>query len=97
MPLIVVPTRITARSATIIDHMYFFEGKNLTKQYQIKSGNLLNDLTAHLPNYMILLKTKPVVPKHRPQVRLYSEKNTQNFISSMTAVDARYLRIYRCQ
>jgi len=28
MPLIVMPTRITARSATIIDHMYYFKGKN---------------------------------------------------------------------
>jgi len=32
-------------------------------RYRLKPGNLLSDITDHLPNYMILLKNKPVVSK----------------------------------
>jgi len=35
--------------------MYYFEGKNSAKQFQVKSGNLLSDIT-DVANYMILLK-----------------------------------------
>ena len=87
MPMIVMPTRITDRSATLIDHMYFFEGQNLKRSYVAKSGNLLSDLTDHLPNFMILSSPKPVKPTERPLVRIFSENNIQNFIGSLIRTD----------
>jgi len=50
LPTVIMPTRITTKSATLIDHIYYYEGKNNTKNIHAKSGNLLN-LTDHLPNY----------------------------------------------
>jgi len=87
MPMIVMPTRITGRSATIIDHIYYYEGRNLTKNYQVKSSNLINDLTDHLPNYMIVTRSKSIQLKERPLVCIFSEKNTQNFIRGMQSAD----------
>jgi predicted metal-dependent TIM-barrel fold hydrolase len=31
LPLLVMPTRVTSRSATLIDHIYFFESDNAKK------------------------------------------------------------------
>ena len=55
LPTVIMPTRITTKSATLINHIYYNEGKNNTKNIHAKSGNLLNDLTDHLPNYTILM------------------------------------------
>ena len=58
IPCITIPTRITARSATIIDHIFV---KIPPKLIQIKcsSGNLITDLSDHLPNFTFLdLKTQ---------------------------------------
>lgn len=58
MPVVVMPTRITPHSATLIDHIYYFPG-TAKHSYQIVSGNLLNDITDHLPNYLLkACKTK---------------------------------------
>ena len=58
IPCITIPTRITAHSATIIDHIFV---KIPPKLIQIKcsSGNLITDLSDHLPNFTFLdLKTQ---------------------------------------
>jgi len=31
MPIIVMPTSITPKSATIVDHIYYYEGKTVEK------------------------------------------------------------------
>ena len=50
-PQILQPTRITEHSATLIDNIFF----NLLDHFVI-SGNLIYDLSDHLPNFLIITK-----------------------------------------
>ena len=76
-PYICIPTRITEHSATVIDHINVRIPANqmFTK---ISSGNLINDISDHLPNFFIMdcdiHKTK-----ERPLIRLYNEKNIKEY------------------
>ena len=54
MPMIVLPTRITKNSSTLIDHIYYCDGLYGNKEYKIFSGNFWSDLTDHLPNYFLI-------------------------------------------
>ena len=74
MPVIIMPSRITSKSATIIDHIYYYEGYNCKKDVQLMSGNLWSDLTDHLPNYFIIVSNHVKPNADRPYVRLFSEK-----------------------
>jgi len=47
LPVIVMPTRITTTSATVIDHIYHYEGKNVKKEFSVKTGNLWCDISDH--------------------------------------------------
>jgi hypothetical protein len=51
LPQILQPTRITDHSATLIDNIFF----NSLQHFTI-SGNLVYDLTDHLPNFIIFNK-----------------------------------------
>jgi len=44
LPTVVLPTRIREKSVTLIDHIYYYKGKNSEQNFVIKSGNLVNDL-----------------------------------------------------
>ena len=50
-PQILQPTRITDHSATLIDNIFF----NSLEHFTI-SGNLIYDLTDHLPNFLVVSK-----------------------------------------
>ena len=41
IPTVIMPTRITSWSATLIDHVYYYEGKKPNEFLQIESGNFL--------------------------------------------------------
>ena len=56
-PQILQPTRITSHSATLIDNIFL----NSIEHYLI-SGNLIYDLTDHLPNFIILNKFSDLPP-----------------------------------
>ena len=49
-PHILQPTRITDHSATLIDNIFF----NSLEHFTI-SGNIIYDLTDHLPNFLIII------------------------------------------
>jgi len=85
--VIVMPTRITSRSATLIDHIYYYGGNNNKPNMKTKSGNLLNDITDHLPNYLLVLldKTFPLV--ERQLVRVFSKHNKQKFSQELSLID----------
>jgi len=53
-----MPTRITDQSKTIIDHIYYYEGNNCTRNLNIMSGNFWCDVSDHLPNYVIVSNPK---------------------------------------
>ena len=81
IPCITIPTRITSRTATIIDHIFV---KIPPKLIQIKcsSGNFITDISDHLPNFTFLdLKTQ--IAKKRPFIRLFTEKNKRLFADKL--------------
>jgi hypothetical protein len=74
MPLLVMPTRITSNSATLIDHVYYYEGLNAREHISVKSGNFLEDITDHLPSYVLVISNRHNMYCKRLMVRLFSEK-----------------------
>ena len=86
MPTIIMPTRITPTTATLIDHIYYYPGSHNSKNITLKSGNILSDVTDHLPNYT-LITSKKVKSESRPYVRIFSPKNKLNFLKYLRACD----------
>ena len=81
-PSILMPTRITYKSATLIDNIYIFQRKIKFSQ-SIISGNLYCDLSDHLPNFDILAYPEKMPPKTRPLIRVYNKKSTSTFSESL--------------
>ena len=77
IPCITLPSRITNHSATLLDHIFIKSPKRLI-QNKCSSGNLITDLSDHLPNFTFLdIKTKSI--KDRPYVRLFTQANIDKF------------------
>jgi len=55
MPTIIIPTRITSRTATLIDHIYYSESTKNSDSIKVKTGNFISDISDHLPNYLLLI------------------------------------------
>jgi len=73
MPSIMMPTGKTPFTATLIDHIYYYPGSHNSKNITLKSGNILSDVTDHLPNYT-LITSKKVKCECRPYVRIFFSK-----------------------
>ena len=82
LPLSFLPTRVTEKSATIIDHIYFRPCKKYDMEMQkVFTGNITCDITDHYGNFVLLYnKTSRINMKERPEVRLYTNKNKNKFI-----------------
>ena len=63
-PHILKSTRITNHSSTLIDNIFFN-----SIEYQTVSGNLLYDLTDHLPNFLIIERFAPRYCRITPLMR----------------------------
>ena len=75
-----MPTRITETSATIIDHIYYYEGINGKQELTVMSGNLWCDISDHLPNYILINgKTRQKVNNDRLLMRFYTPVICENF------------------
>ena len=89
LPALFLPTRITSTSATLIDHIYV---NNLKKEhFDIHCGNLLHQISDHLPNFIVLKETQNkrqhVSYDQRPYIRLFSTKNKQIFGHELSKID----------
>ena len=78
IPHITLPTRLTDHSATLIDHILVKHDK-YTAGETLLSGNIFNDISDHLPNFILYGKGSHGSPKERPKIRMYGSKNFQNF------------------
>ena len=87
LPSILLPTRVTPKSATLIDHIYYNLCSKINIDAKIISGNFLQDLSDHLPNYFILYNEKTKDQKQRPLVRIFSENNYSNFAKFLQEAD----------
>ena len=81
-PHILKPTRITHHSATLIDNI-FFNSLN----YHTISGNLITDISDHLPNFLIIDKLSSLPNKFCIYKRDYSLLNETDLINEMTFVN----------
>ena len=70
LPTILLSTRITDHSATLLYHIYLYE-----KQFHVNyvSGNLFTDISDHLVNF-IILKQNTKNLKNRPSIRIFGDK-----------------------
>ena len=88
LPTILMPTRITGRSATIIDHIYYYEGSNSKHEYNVHSGNIVTDITDHLPNYLLIIRNShKVKAEERQYVRLFTKSNKRKFKRELDNID----------
>jgi Reverse transcriptase (RNA-dependent DNA polymerase) len=88
LPVLVMPTRITQKTASVIDHIYYFEGSNNKRNFQLLSGNIFSDLSDHLPNFVILSSSRKKINFcDRPFVRLYTPNNKQRFDKMIRETD----------
>lgn len=81
-PHILKPTRITSHSSTLIDNIFFN-----SIEYQTISGNLLHDLTDHLPNFLIIERFAFSRHKEKKYKRDYSNYNEEAFINEFSSID----------
>ena len=77
IPTITIPTRITDSTVTLIDHIFVKLPKSKINN-KITAGNLLCDISDHLPNFIIInIDVKKT--NERPYIRLYNKNNTSKF------------------
>ena len=81
IPCITIPTRITDHSATTIDHI-FLKIPHKLMQNKCSSGNLIIDLSDHLPNFTLLDLKIPTI-KQRPYIRLFTDRNKKLFADNL--------------
>ena len=96
IPVVVMPTRITDRSATLIDHIYYCNSVERNSNSAITSGNFWCDITDHFPNFILLKKNteRRFEPNNLPFVRLYSPKNIKKFSELISNVN--WDNLYQC-
>ena len=88
LPVVLLPTRITSKSATVIDHIYYYEGKKVKNDIELYSGNILSDLSDHFPNFIILRRPRNIIDlKNRPMIRLFTEKNKIKFQDKLKIIN----------
>ena len=81
-PYILQPTRITNHSTTLIDNIFF----NSLEYFAI-SGNIIYDLTDHLPSFLILNKFSSLPPNVKIFKRDYFRLNESVLINEIQAVE----------
>ena len=77
IPNIIIPTRVTDRSSTLIDHIFVRLPKSHMKN-KITSGNFITEISDHLSNFVII-DIEVNKPTERPLIRLFTKKRIDNF------------------
>jgi len=94
--VVVMPTRITDRSATLIDHIYYYDPAVSNIDKVITGGNFWCDITDHLPNFVLIENKagRKHEPNSLPFVKLYSPKNIGKFKKAINNLDWNELYYY---
>ena len=82
LPQILQPTRVTDHSATLIDNIFF----NSLEHHSV-SGNIVHDLTDHLPNFLIINKFSHLPSKTNIFKRDYSHFNDSDLVDEIRSID----------
>ena len=81
IPNITIPTRFSNKSMTLIDHIMTRLPKSKIDS-TIIAGNLICDISDHLPNFSIININLPRT-NERPLIRVFSKKNKKTFHSNI--------------
>ena len=87
MSTILLPTRATNHSFTLIDHIFYY---SKTFKNNFLTGNLFADISDHFANFLPLDSNKKSCPKERPNVRIFGDKNNEKFRSVLSDVNWKY-------
>ena len=85
IPQILLPTRITPYSSTLIDHLFIRMPPKLI-DVKYNAGILVGDVTDHFPLFLNINENIPR-KQNRPYTRIYSEKNFATFNLKLQALD----------
>ena len=83
-----LPTRITDRSATLIDNIFLN-----TQRHKQTSGNITTSISDHLPQFTILEKilgTRNIIGKEQITYRDFKNFNEIEFICDIQSIDWSY-------
>ena len=83
IPLISKPTRITNKSATLIDNIY----SNDLMNANVINGILFTKISDHLPIFCISYKAKTQETDCHLKRRSYTSKNIEHFANKLSSVD----------
>lgn len=78
LPLITKPTRIQDLSISLIDHAVI-NSTVFKTEVNLKTGVINSSITDHLPIFVSIQEEHRIIPKDRPMVRIYNEKNKNKF------------------
>ena len=81
-PHIIKPTRIIDHSATLIDNIFFN-----SLEHEVSSGNLLCDLTDHLPNFLIINDLSSSTYRGATYKRDYSQMDEEGLVAEVHSID----------
>lgn len=88
LPSLLLPTRITATTSTLIDHIYFYSGRSNKKEWCVSTGNLFYEISDHLPNFILLSKQSTKINyRDRPYIRLHTAKNKMKFSQNLKEIN----------
>ena len=89
VPVSLLPTRITSKSSTLIDHVYVYEGKLKSNNIKIHCGNILTAITDHFGNYLLINNSlhNKYSSNERSMVRLYSDQNKMSSSNELIKFD----------
>lgn len=81
-PHILKPTRITEHSVTLIDNIFFN-----SLEHQALSGNILSDITDHLPNFLIINKLTAIPNNLKIHKRDFSKLDKEALLSDFQSIN----------
>ena len=80
------PNRIAEFTATLIDHMFVKWPRSMIAA-PIKAGILFNDITNHLPIFLLMSTQQRKQSSKQPTARIFSDKNIQKFVDELSTVN----------
>ena len=87
MPTILLPTRVTNHSCTLIGHIFYY---SKTFKNNFLTGNLFTDISDHFANFLPLDSNKKFYPKERPNVRIFGDKKKEKVRSILSEMNWEY-------